>query len=71
MLRPKQAFINAKLNQFVDALESRDSKIPMMDHLKKLGYHISGAGEVTHYSKGKAIISVGGSPKAMVTLITG
>ena len=71
MLQPKQAFKDAKLNQFMDAIVSRDPKIPMMDHLKKLGYHISGSGKTTHYAKGRAIISINGSNKAMVTLITG
>lgn len=69
-IRTKQAFKDAKINQLKDAIESRE-KGTMMDHLKKLGYHISGQGKTTHYAKGRAIISVDGSNKAMVTLITG
>jgi hypothetical protein len=70
-IRTKQAYKDAKMNQFKDAVESRDPKVPMGQHLKKLGYDILSKGGTTHFTKGRAIISIGGMNQAMVTLVKG
>jgi hypothetical protein len=70
-IRTKQAYKDAKFNQFKDAVESRDPQTPMDKHLNNMGFRVQQNGGTTHASKGRAIISVNGMNQAMVTLVNG